>query len=163
MNFKLITLSLILVISFEANAVNPVWGGWDRANSVAKEKSWLVIRQPNEGFCYIKQGYDGYSDKLEIIIKKDNVPVLISPFYRGLEGKVEYCVDKGQVRNVPAELIIKLSSSLVPELKNGSRLTVKFKPVGKRSMQQEFSLSGFTKAHAWLDSTVCKEKVADKY
>ncbi len=50
--------------------MQPKWERWDLANSVAKEGNWLVVRQPDEGFCYVKQGYDGYEDKLEIIVKK---------------------------------------------------------------------------------------------
>ena len=161
------TLSLLFGISFLvtniASAVQPKWERWDIANSVAKKGDWLVVRQPDEGFCYIKQGYDGYEDKLEVIVKKDGIPILISPFFRGIEGSVRYWVDDGEVRRIPASMVLKLPQTLVPELKRGSSLYVEFKPVGHRLRKQRLSLSGFTKAFSWLGGAECRKKVAEKY
>ncbi|MES9858909.1 MAG: hypothetical protein ABW166_20265 [Sedimenticola sp.] len=146
-----------------ASAVQPKWEQWDVANSVAKEGSWLVVRQPDEGFCYIKQGYDGYGDKLEVIVKKDEIPILISPFFRGIEGSVTYWVDDGEARTIPASMVLKLPHSLVQKMKRGSSLYIEFRPVGYGLKKQRLSLSGFTKAFSWLGSSECRKKVAEKF
>ncbi len=146
-----------------SNAVEPKWEKWDTANSVAKEGYWLIVRQPDEGFCYIKQGYDGYSNRMELIMKKDNIPVLISPFFQGIEGEVAYRVDGGKARKIPSSQILKLSKDVVPELKRGRFLIIELKPVGYQALKQSFNLTGFTKAHGWLGTSTCKKKVADKY
>ncbi len=161
------TISILFGVSFLvtniASAVQPKWERWDIANSVAKEGNWLVVRQPDEGFCYLKQGYDGYEDKLEIIVKKDGIPILISPFFRGIEGNVKYWIDGGEDRTIPPSMVLKLPQSLVPEMKRGSSLYVEFKPVGYGLKKQRLSLSGFTKAFNWLGSAECRKKVAEKF
>ena len=64
-----ITFCALMLFAPFAEAVSPKWTDWDHSNSVAREGQWLVIRQPDEGFCYIKQGYDGYSDKMDLLMK----------------------------------------------------------------------------------------------
>jgi invasion protein IalB len=150
-----------------AFGVSPQWSDWERANSVAKEGQWLVIRQPNEGFCYIKQSYDGYSNKMDLSMKKDGIPYLTTPFFRGIEGDVSYWVDDGPVRIVQEKaasaLGIKLSKNIVPELKAGVTLHVRVKPVGSSTIEQTFDLTGFTAASAWLGSDRCCKKVPDQH
>ncbi|MCU7829422.1 MAG: hypothetical protein KZQ85_10185 [Candidatus Thiodiazotropha sp. (ex Myrtea sp. 'scaly one' KF741663)] len=156
-------LVVSLAFSSMSIAVEPKWEKWDTANSVAKEGYWLVVRQPEEGFCYIKQGYDGYSNKMELIMKRDNEPVLISPFFQGIEGEIIYRVDEGEVRKIPSSPILQLSNEVVPELNDGNYLSIEFKPAGYQTQQQKFNLSGFSEAKAWLGSATCKIIVADKY
>ena len=96
---------------------------------------------------------------MEMLMKIDNVPGLTVPFFRGLDGDVTYKVDNGPVRVIPQEDAInplRLSSEVVPELKTGKKLTVRVKPVGKRTIEQEFSLVGFAEAAALLDNPVCQ-------
>ena len=149
-----------------AFAATPRWTDWERANSVAKHGQWLVIRQPNEGFCYIRQSYDGYSDKMDLSMKKDGVPYLSTPFFRGIQGDVSYRVDDGPVRIVPEKeasaIGIELSSDVVPELKRDRRLTVRVKPVGRRTLEQTFDLRGFAAASELLGSPKCQKKVPDQ-
>ncbi len=159
----LVFILFSMAISSLSNAIEPRWEKWDTANSVAKEGYWLVIRQPDEGFCFAKQGYEGYPDKMEIIIKNDDIPLLISPFFRGIEGDITYHVDDGKIRKIPSSQILSLSKDIVPELKKGNYLYIKFKPIGREVLQQSFNLSGFAQAHAWLDKSACKQKVADQY
>ena len=150
-----------------ASAVPPKWTDWEQANAVGKEGAWLVIRQPDEGFCYIKQGYDGYSDKMDFLMKMDAIPHLTTPFFHGIQGDVSYRVDDGPVRIVPEEkanaLGIELSPEVVPEMKRGNRLTVRVKPVGKPTLEQSFDLRGFTAASEFLGSAICREKVPDRH
>jgi hypothetical protein len=157
----------ILLLAFLAEAVPPVWTDWERSNAVAKEGEWLVIRQPDGGFCYIKQGYDGYSDKMELSMKRDGVPYLITPFFQGIQGDVSYWVDDGPVRIVreaqASALGIKLSPKVVPELRRGRKLFVRVKPAGRLTIEQTFDLRGFTAASKWLGSPTCREKVPDKH
>lgn len=161
-NQHLATLFFALIAASDAIATEPTWNARDKANSVALEIAWLVIRQPNEGSCYIKQGYDGHPDKIEIIVKDDNTIYLQSPFFHEIDSGITYWVDKGPARKAPIGLSLRLSSDLIPELIRGAILTVEFKPVGREAMQQQFSLYGFTKAHEWLSSSTCKEKAPEK-
>lgn len=148
-------------------AASPSWSEWERANSIAKEGQWLVVRQPNEGFCYIKQGYEGHSEQMDLSMKIDGIPYLTTPFYRGIEGDVSYQVDDGPTRIVPEDkassLGIKLSSELVPELRRGKELTVRVKPVDQNTLEQKFDLSGFSAASDMLGNSVCREEVSDQY
>ena len=149
------------------HAATPKWTEWEQANSVAKKGQWLVIRQPEEGFCYIKQGYDGRSDKLDLSMKLDGVPYLTTPFFHGIQGDVSYRVDNGPMRIVPESKVsgsvIKLSPGVVSELRRGSMLTVRVKPAGMPTLQQTFDLRGFTAASGLLGSTACQQKVPDRY
>ena len=157
----------MLLLASLAEAASPRWTDWERSNAIAKEGQWLVIRQPDEGFCYIIQGYDGYSDKMNLSMKNDGVPYLTTPFFRGIQGDVSYWVDDGQVRIVreaqASALGIKLSPEVVPKLRRGNRLTVRVKPVGRSTIEQTFDLRGFTAASKWLGSSTCRKKVPDKH
>ena len=155
--FSLFTLTALIV--FEAHASTVIqWSDWEYDNAVARKGTWLVIKQPEARFCYVKQSYNGQL-KMEMLMKIDNVPGLTVPFFRGLDGDVTYKVDNGPVRVIPQEDAInplRLSSEVVPELKTGKKLTVRVKPVGKRTIEQEFSLVGFAEAAALLDNPVCQ-------
>ena len=163
---SLVALSAAIAFSTSlAYAATPTWTNWERANSVAKHGQWLVIRQPNDGFCYIRQSYDRYSNEMDLSMKKDGVPWLSTPFWRGIQGDVSYRVDDGPVRIVPEKegaSGIELSSDVVPELKRGRRLTVRVKPVGSRTLEQTFDLRGFAAASELLGSPKCQKKVPDQ-
>jgi hypothetical protein len=38
------------------------WSQWELENAVAKERDWLVIRQPPEGFCYLNPDFPDESN-----------------------------------------------------------------------------------------------------
>jgi len=98
-------------------------------------------------------------------MKKDEIPYLTTPFFRGIEGDVSYWVDDGPVRIIQEKdasaFGIKLSKDVVPELKAGVTLHVRIKPVGSSTMEQKFDLSGFTAVSEWLGSDKCCKKVPD--
>lgn len=168
---RILTVLLVLgTIGFFASGVyaaTPKWSEWEQANAVAKKGQWLVVRQPDEGLCYMKQGYEGYSDKMDLSMKLDGVPYLITPFFSGIQGDVSYRIDDGPMIIVPENNInvsvIKLSLEVVSELKRGRALTVRVKPVGMSTSQQSFDLRGFTAASEFLGSSTCREKVPDRY
>lgn len=155
------------ILSLDSRAASPNWTEWDKANAVAQKKQWLVIREPNQGFCYIRQGYDGYSDRMDLSMKKDGIPYLTTPFSGGIEGGVSYQVDDGAVRTVPdgdiSTTIVRLSPDVVPELRRGLVLTVRVTPDGRRTFEQKFDLRGFTAASNMFGSAICREKVPDQY
>jgi len=144
----------------------PSWSEWERANSVAHEGDWLVIRQPDEGFCYIKQSYDADPSKIVMLMKKDRVPYLVTPFFHGVEGDVSYQVDSQPLRLVQeskaTQVPIALSGEVVPEMEKGTRLRVRVKPKGKPTLEQIFSLRGFSAASKRLGSDTCRKKVPDQ-
>jgi len=155
----LFLIAATLIVTLSAQTIAPVWTDWELANSIVKEEYWLVIRQPDAGFCYIKQGYDESPDKMDLLMKKDGIPYLTTPFCRGIQGDVSYWVDDGPVRiihekNVSA-LGMKLSPDIIPELKKGKFLIVRVKPVGMSTTKQKFNLRGFTAASKWLGSSTC--------
>ncbi|MBT3549645.1 MAG: hypothetical protein HOO19_16410 [Rhodospirillaceae bacterium] len=134
------------------------WTNWERQNSVTKSGDWMVIKQPGAGFCYLKQSYNDQTGKMELSMKADYHPFVPLPFYRGLDGDVIYRVDDGALRIIPqnrARNPLLLSKEIVPELKSGSVLTIRVKPVGRTPIEQRFSLRGFTAATAWLNKPVC--------
>jgi len=168
LNVKIIFLLPVLLLLFvQLAAANPSWSEWEKSNSLSKHGHWLVIRQPNEGFCYIKQSYDGQNKKMELSIKKDHIPHLVTPFYRGVQGDVTYWVDDGPVRIVKEENVsnfgIELQKQIFPELKKGQKLHVRVNPVGDGTMEQVFDLTGFTAASKWLGCEKCQKKVKDKH
>lgn len=140
----------------------PTWSDWERAHAVAHEGQWLVIRQPGEGFCYVKQSYEDSTDKMELSMKKDGVPHLVTPFFRGIQGDVSYHIKDGPVRIVPeaeaSALGIKLSSTVVSEMMQGGTLSVRVKPVGQSTVEQRFDLRGFAAAAQWLNRPACLQK-----
>lgn len=168
---RALTVSLVVgAIGFFASGVyaaTPKWTEWEEANSVAKKGQWLVIRQPYEGFCYMKQGYEDSSVHMDLAMKSDGVPYFTTPFFHGIQGDISYRVDDGPVRIIPDNgtnsSLIKLSPEVVSELKRGSALFVRVKPVGMSALKQSFDLRGFTAANKVLGSSVCQEKAPDRY
>lgn len=136
------------------------WSDWERDNAVSQHKDFLVIRQPGEGFCYVKQSYKNDTNKMELSFKGD-APYVATPFYRGIDGHVEYRVDDGNTRIIKNSAIsgtnsFDLSENVVPEMKAGLKLYVKVNPVGKRTRTQSFSLLGFTAASQELNTEKCE-------
>lgn len=144
-----------------AGGPKPAWSDWERANSLAQEGNWLVIRQPGEGFCYIQQDFEGARDKMGLSMKRDARPYLTTPFFRGIEGDVTYQVDNKPMRLVlekdASALGIKLSPDVVPEMQHGTLLKVRVKHRGQPVLEQRFELRGFAAAVLWLDRSACKK------
>ena len=161
MNFTkiYIVMSIIVMLGLPLMAEAISWSAWERKNAVAKKGDFLVIKQPGEGFCYLKQSYDDELDKLELSMKADNKPFLLVPFFQGLDGDVSYRIDDGPIRIIPAHAVanpLLLPTDVVPSLKKGNILIVRVKPVGSSTIEQHFSLRGFTAAAALLIDPQCK-------
>lgn len=152
-------LGIALAISSSAFAAD--WTQWELDNSVARERDWLVIRQPGEGFCYLQQSYASDPSKMEMTTGRSGVPALVTPFYRGIRGNVTYQVDDREpglisTADIENASVIPLPRSLTPALKAGRELRVRVTPVGEAPRTQVFSLLGFTAASDWLERDVCQ-------
>lgn len=158
---RLAILVIALFITSPPRAAD--WSKWERDNAVAKERDWLVIRQPGEGFCYLKQSYDRDTSKMEMTTGRSGIPALVTPFYRGITGSVIYQVDDREPGRIPAPRIenaalIQLPKSIIPAMKSGRQLKVQVTPTGQAPTTQVFSLSGFTAASEWLEREECQVK-----
>ncbi len=156
-------LATILFLILPAVSQSADWSQWERENAVARERDWLVIRQPGKGFCYLKQSYNNDPSKMEMTVRRSGVPAIITPFFRGIQGSIRYQVDDSPPREIPPSRIehsklIELPRDLVPALKAGRQLIVHVTPVGERPRAQAFSLLGFTAAVRWLDRKECQFK-----
>lgn len=137
------------------------WTKWELENALSQERDWLVVQQTDDGTCYLKQSYNRDSTKMELMVGDSGVPAIITPFFRGISGGIEYWVDDREPRVIPASQIehtaaIKLPRDLVSALKAGTRLFVKVTPRGEGTRTQVFSLLGFTAGMKWLESDRCK-------
>lgn len=156
---RLLAAIPLLVLGTASHGAN--WSQWERENAVVQERDWLVIRQPGEGFCYVKQSYDNDLSKMEISVGQEGIPAIVTPFFRGIIGGIAYQVDDGPVYQVPASEIeqanlIHLAPDLIPEMKAGQQLFVRVHPVGEEPRTQAFSLLGFTAALKVLDREDCQ-------
>ena len=156
--------ALVIVLSAVAvaDAAGPTWSEWEHKHAVAHEGQFLVIHQPGEAFCYLKQSYEDDTGKMELSMKRDGVPYLVTPFFRGIEGDISYHVNDGPVRIVPENpknnMGFNLSTDAVPEMKRGGMLSIRVKPTGEATREQRFELRGFSAAAQWLDKPTCREK-----
>lgn len=158
---------LVALLIFSSPALTADWTHWELENSVAQERDWLVIRQPEEGFCYLKQSYESDPSKMELNVGRNRVPALITPFFRGIQGQLIYQVDDREPRTLAAAdldnaLAISLSPDLFPEMLAGRQLTVRVIPVGEAPRTQTFSLIGFTNASRWLERDICQIEFSDE-
>ena len=161
---KLIATISLLSICSSTNTMAQSWSQWEQQNSVGQHKAFLVIKQPGEGFCYVKQSHDSDTTKMELRFK-GNAPVIITP-YRGIDGDVQYWVDDNPKWTVTGSEIdmpnsIELVTDVVTEMKAGQTLYVYVKPSGMPERTQGFSLSGFTAAARALNGPECREGKGD--
>lgn len=152
-------LGIVLAISSPVFAAD--WTQWELDNSVAREQDWLVIRQPGEGFCYLKQSYASDSTKMEMTTGRSGIPALVTPFYQGIRGNITYQVDDREpglisAADIENASLIPLPRSLTAALKAGRELRVRVTPVGEAPQTQVFSLLGFTAASKWLERDICQ-------
>jgi invasion protein IalB len=151
-----------------AVGVKAKWTEWEEANSVAQEGDWLVVRQPDKGFCYLVQNSgDGYDNVWVARMKADGIPTFVIPPLQGLPKDVSYRVDGGPVENVQKRnidsLAVKLPASAVPAMKRGRMMTVWINIPGEPLVELNVGLDGFTAAASWLGSKECRRKVPDQY
>ena len=158
---RLVMDLMILCPLAATEALAQSWSQWERDNAVSQHKAFLVIKQPGEGFCYVKQSYDNDKNKMELAFRGRN-PAILMPFLRGIDGDVQYWVDAIPPRIVADSEIseagyFELAADVVGSMKAGLNLYVRVKPVGQPVIKQEFSLLGFTAAAKMLTSDECKK------
>ena len=152
-------LTLACLLCLPVQAAN--WSAWEQQHAVARQQDFLVIRDPADGSCYLKQSYYGEPEAMELVMASDGVPILTTPYYAGIEGDVVYAVDQGAERRlggggVSVGKSLALPRALVPQLKAGWTLRVRVQPVGQPPREQQFSLKGFTAAARRLHTKPCR-------
>jgi hypothetical protein len=120
----------------------------------------MVIRQPSEGFCYVKQSYHDDESKMELFYKGAS-PTILTPFFSGIDGDVRYWVDDGPERIVQSSEIgrgssFELAVDVVGEMKAGQVLHIKLRPRREQTRLQSFSLLGFAAAARDLGGPECQ-------
>lgn len=158
---KVITTLAIVIALSGTEALAQSWSSWERDNAVSQHKAFMVIRQPGEGFCYVKQSYNNDTNKMELSFQGAS-PTIVTSFYRGLDGEVQYWVDDGPKRTVPNSEIsgtnsFELAVDVVGQMKAGRTLYVRVKPSGRPTRTQKFSLLGFTAATRALSGPKCRD------
>lgn len=154
------TLAVVSALS-ATGAMAQSWSSWERDHAVSQHKAFLVIKQPGEGFCYVKQSYDNDTSKMELSFQGAS-PTIVTPFYRGIDGDVQYWVDDGPKRTVPNSEIsgansFELAADAVGQMKAGRTLYVRVKPSGQPTRTQKFSLLGLTAATQALSGHKCQD------
>lgn len=137
------------------------WTDWEQENAVARHRDFLVIKQPDRGFCYVKQSYANDAEKMELMYQGD-APHISTPFLSGIEGSVRYWVDNGTKRTVHSDDFsstqsFHLSKSVVPEMKAGHALFIKVDPSKRPVRTQRLSLMGFTAASKEISTATCQD------
>ena len=157
-------LFFAVVLSFasgSSGAVAADWSQWELDHALAREGDWLVVQNPGNSACFIKQSYDSDPSLMELILGRSGIPALVTPFFQGISSDVVYQVDDrppGVIRrsDVTSPSSIELPRDIVPDLRAGFTLTVSVTPTGRPQLVQQFSLLGFTAASRWLERDVCQ-------
>jgi len=151
---------LLDVNPLPSTAGQPKWSKWELENALSQHNAFVVIKRPGAGACYIKQSYDDDLSKMELYFSGD-YPIVLAPFYQGIEGAVEYWIDDGPKHTVAQSRIgggnfISLVDGIVAAMKSGRALYVHVKPIGRPARTQEFSLLGFIAATQVMASSECR-------
>jgi hypothetical protein len=154
----------VLVSATQALGAEPVWSVWERSHAVARKKDWLVIDPPGASPCYMKQSYPD-PEEMEISLVRGGSLLVCGPFYHQGKGRARLTfrftpggesksLERGEVSNC-----IALPKDLLPGFKAGYTvgLTVVLPDQEGRTLEQEFSLMGFTAAYGMLQSEVCSQ------
>jgi len=157
-----LSLTLCFVSATGAAAQGPAWTEWERSHAIVKKKDWLVIDPPGDSACYMKQSYPD-AEKMEISLIRGGNLLVCGPFYQQGQGRAKLTyrfspggkaqtLERSEVSNC-----ISLPKDLLPGFKSGYtfHLEVDLPNQNGGSLEQEFSLMGFTAAHQALRS-VCQ-------
>lgn len=132
---------------------------------VAVEGDWRVIKRPAGAGCAVEAPLAGGSSLLRLILVPDRLPVIRTPYVRGVQGYVIYAVDRSDPLYVSAAMVedstsIDIPKEMVREMMAGRMLTVQIDPTGGENEAHQFSLAGLSAARAWLRKPTCRvEKV----
>ena len=137
------------------------WSSREQDNAISRHGAFMVILQPGEGFCYVKQSYHDDTSKMELTFKGAS-PIILTPFFSGLDGDVQYWVDDSPKRTVRNSTIgrgssFELAVDIVGEMKSGRTLHIRVKPRGRQARTQRFSLLGFAAAARVLADRKCQD------
>jgi len=160
---RIVSLAVLaIVVSLGAVKIRGQnWSEWERANAIGRHGDFLVIKQPGEDFCYVKQSYQDDPSRMELIFE-GVFPSILTSFTSGLDDEVQYWVDDGPKRVIPNSRTnegraFNLAADLVGEMKAGQTLHIRVKPNGQQIRTQNFSLLGFAAAAEVLAGTGCQE------
>jgi len=152
--------------NYKVIKANPNWSSWELNNAVCQHKDFLIIKQPLDSTCFIKQSYENNKSMMELsFIGK--FPTITTPYINGIEKSVLYWVDSNPKRSVETSDInevysFNLNTDVVEEMKSGKVLYVQIKPLGLQERIQQFSLQGFTVAIHELNGHKCSFSKNDK-
>jgi invasion protein IalB len=156
---------MLIIISIFLLPLRVTWA--ERAVEMAdgtekREGDWIVSKQLPAG-CMMQQDDASDSSKMSLVFGPAGIPMIVAPFFRGIEGDLRYQVDSREPGSVPAWAIkipapIELPRELVPALKAGRQLIISVTPVGDVPRVQRFSLIGFAAASRWLERETCQFK-----
>lgn len=133
--------------------------------ALAVEGDWQVVKRPAGAGCAVEAPLAGGSDLLRLIIAPDRLPVIRTPYVRGVQGYIIYAVDRSDPLYVSASMVedstsIEVPKEMLREMMAGRMLTVQIDPAGGANEAHQFSLAGLSAARAWLRKPVCQVEKA---
>ena len=137
----------------------PSWSPWELDNAVGQFRAFLVVRQPGENRCYIKQSFHGDDDKMELIFDGNTLSV-VTPHIPSGRWDATWWVDSGARQTLAHADIMAPNSFRLPAesldlLRAGSYLNVRLTPAAGEPLSQTLSLLGFTAASRKLTEPEC--------
>jgi hypothetical protein len=133
--------------------------------TLAVEGDWQVVKRPAGAGCAVEAPLAGGSNLLRLIVVRDRLPVIRTPYVRGIQGYVIYAVDRSDPLYVSAAMVkdstsIEIPKAMLREMMAGRMLTVQIDPAGGKNEAHQFSLAGLSAARAWLRKPVCQAETA---
>lgn len=158
-------LGILLGILLTIASLSPVYAvpTTDRIleRAIAQEDDWLVFREPGRRGCYLAQMTEAGGPPMQLMVRPDGVPVLLTPYRKGFKGYVVLKVDRRSPLFIAANLVADPQAFDVPEemlrdMFAGRNFTVWAQPVDTDAQEQQFSLVGFTAAMSWFERAECR-------
>ncbi|MFO7875182.1 MAG: hypothetical protein R6U55_01190 [Desulfovermiculus sp.] len=141
------------------------WTKWEKEHAVAREETWMVIKEPGMNGCYLKQGYVD-QNMMDLSVDENGSPCLWGPFSSTpVDVQVRYEIDDlNQGRMTAHEVTngIRLPRDLVQTMRRGFFMRIKVESLDPDTelgtvSEQDFSLLGFIGATEVLNSEACRE------
>ena len=149
----------LLFVATSAPAVS--WSPEDRANAIARERDFLVVKEG--GRCVLKQSYHDDPGHMELVFQAgDEAPTLVTP-YLSTPEKVVYEVDPPDeipanempVSSMVSSTRMRLPGEVINAMKGGRRLKVMARINGRWSRAHTLSLMGFSSGLDVLQGPQC--------
>ncbi len=153
------TAVLLLALVAAPAAAAPSWAPWEVDNAVGQFRAFLVVRQPGENRCYVKQSFHGDDGKMELIFDGDALTV-VTPHIPSARWNATWWVDSGARQTLAHADIMAPNSFRLPadslgDLRAGNYLNVRVTPEAGEPLSQTLSLLGFTAASRKLSEPDC--------